>query len=68
MRKTTMLILLLLPVCLKAQNYDFATKLGGNTLYFKITSTGGQTGPPAATSLLKVVTRHSTYLLKLVVE
>ena len=45
MKKTTMLILLLLPVCLMAQDYDFAKKIGGNTLYFYITSTGGKNGP-----------------------
>jgi len=45
MKKTTILILLLLPLCLMAQDYDFAKKIGGNTLYFYITSTGGKHGP-----------------------
>lgn len=45
MKKTIMLFILLLPLCLRAQDYDFAKKIGGNTLYFYITSTGGKNGP-----------------------
>ncbi len=44
--KTAILTLLaFLPLCLCAQEYDFAKKIGGNTLYFYITSTGGKNGP-----------------------
>jgi hypothetical protein len=44
--KTAILTLLaFLPLCLCAQEYDFAKKIGGNTLYFYITSTGGKDGP-----------------------
>ena len=43
--KTAILTLLaFLPLCLCAQEYDFAKKIGGNTLYFYITSTGGKDG------------------------
>lgn len=45
MKKALFTFILLLPVCLFAQEYDFAKKIGGNTLYFYITSTGGKNGP-----------------------
>ena len=44
MKKVIMLSLLLLPLCLRAQEFDFAKKVNGNTLYFYITSTGGKNG------------------------
>ena len=41
------LIILLIPsfMPLFAQDYDFSKTVGGNTLYFFITSTGGKNGP-----------------------
>lgn len=45
MKKALIALLLVLPLCLAAQDYDFAKKIGGNTLYFYITSTGGKNGP-----------------------
>ncbi len=44
MKKMLLLCLLLLPMLSMAQDYDFAKKVGGNTLYFYITSTGGKKG------------------------
>ena len=44
MKKVIMLSLLLLPLCTRAQEFDFAKKVNGNTLYFYITSTGGKNG------------------------
>ena len=44
MKKVILSLLALLPLCLAAQDYDFAKKIGGNTLYFYITSTGGKKG------------------------
>ena len=44
MKKILMIGLALLPLLCAAQDYDFAKKIGGNTLYFYITSTGGQKG------------------------
>ena len=44
MRKWIMLAFVLLPMLGVAQDYDFAKKIGGNTLYFYITSTGGKKG------------------------
>jgi len=45
MKKALLTLLALLPLYLCAQEYDFAKKIGGNTLYFYITSTGGKNGP-----------------------
>ena len=36
--------MLFLPLLCMSQEYDFAKKIGGNTLYFYITSTGGKNG------------------------
>ena len=44
MKKILLFCLTLLPVLCMAQDYDFAKKIGGNTLYFYITSTGGKNG------------------------
>lgn len=45
MKKIVPICMLLLPLLVGAQDYDFAKKIGGNTLYFYITSTGGKNGP-----------------------
>ncbi len=44
MKKIFALLLVLMPLMLVAQDYDFAKTIGGNTLYFYITSTGGKHG------------------------
>lgn len=44
MKKNLFVAILLLPLMGVAQDYDFAKKIGGNTLYFFITSTGGKNG------------------------
>lgn len=44
MRKIILTLFFLLPVLCWAQEYDFAKKIGGNTLYFYISSTGGKNG------------------------
>lgn len=44
MRKWIIFLIGLAPWALMGQNYDFAKKIGGNTLYFYITSTGGTKG------------------------
>lgn len=44
MKKLFLTLLFLLPMMAMAQEYDFAKKIGGNTLYFYITSTGGKNG------------------------
>ncbi|MBO4600342.1 MAG: leucine-rich repeat protein [Bacteroidales bacterium] len=44
MKKLFLSLLLLLPLLSVGQDYDFAKKIGGNTLYFYITSTGGKNG------------------------
>ena len=44
MKKLMVTCMLFLPLLCVAQEYDFAKKIGGNTLYFYITSTGGKNG------------------------
>ena len=44
MKKLMVTYMLFLPLLCVAQEYDFAKKIGGNTLYFYITSTGGKNG------------------------
>ena len=44
MKKMIMMALVLLPLLGVAQDYDFAKKIGDNTLYFYITSMGGKKG------------------------
>lgn len=44
MKKLIIVLGLLLPMLCSAQNYDFAKKVGDNTLYFSILSTGGKNG------------------------
>lgn len=44
MKRLTAIFLVLLPLWATAQEYDFAKKIGGNVLYFYITSTGGKNG------------------------
>ena len=44
MNKWMLFAVLLLPLWGRAQDYDFAKRIGGNTLYFYITSTGGKNG------------------------
>lgn len=45
MKKYLLTFLALLPLLSAAQEYDFAKKVGGNTLYFAILTTGGTNGP-----------------------
>ncbi len=45
MRKFFVTFLLFLPLFTVAQEFDFAKKIGGNTLYFTILTTGGKNGP-----------------------
>ena len=44
MKRLFIAIMLVLPIFAWAQDYDFSKKIGGNTLYFIITSTGGKNG------------------------
>lgn len=44
MKKIALLLLALLPCWAMAQDYDFAKKVGGNTVYFSILTTGGKNG------------------------
>ncbi len=44
MKKMLLLCFVLPALACVAQDYDFAKKIGGNTLYFYITSTGGKKG------------------------
>ena len=44
MKKMLLLCFVLPALSCMAQDYDFAKKIGGNTLYFYITSTGGKKG------------------------
>ncbi|MBQ6069755.1 MAG: leucine-rich repeat protein [Bacteroidales bacterium] len=44
MKRIMLLCFVLLAWLSQAQDYDFAKKIGGNTLYFYITSTGGKKG------------------------
>lgn len=44
MRKIFLTLLFLLPMLGMAQEYDFAKRIGDNTIYFYITSTGGKNG------------------------
>lgn len=42
MKKIAIALCLLLPLWCAAQDYDFAKKIGDNTLYFSILTTGGK--------------------------
>lgn len=44
MKKIAIALCLLLPLWCAAQDYDFAKKIGDNTLYFSILTTGGKNG------------------------
>lgn len=44
MKRLTIFLLSLLPLLVLAQDYDFAKKIGGNTIYFSILTSGGKNG------------------------
>ena len=50
MKRIYAILLSLLPLVVAAQDYDFAKKIGGNTLYFSILTTGGKNGPTVEVS------------------
>lgn len=44
MKRITIILLAWLPLFSLAQDFDFAKKIGGNTIYFSILTTGGKNG------------------------